>query len=83
MRDLGSLAQHLRLVQRAQRRFLRLWKLENVLVGPTVLDRVAADVRGAKVIHITGGVNIGFPPEAAAPGAKPRQRSRPGLDDNR
>jgi hypothetical protein len=44
MPDLASLAERLRVIQRAHRRFMRLWQLEELFVGPSVLDRVAADV---------------------------------------
>ena len=44
MPDLASVAERLRVIQRAHRRFLRLWHLEEIFVGASVLDRVAADV---------------------------------------
>lgn len=44
MPDLASVAERLQVIQRAHRRFLRLWHLEEIFVGPSVLDRVAADV---------------------------------------
>ena len=44
MPDLASVAERLRVIQRAHRRFMRLWQLEEIFVGPSVLDRVAADV---------------------------------------
>ena len=47
MPDLASVAERLRVVRSAQRRFMRLWQLHEIrelLVGPAVLDRVAADV---------------------------------------
>ncbi len=44
MPDLASVAERLRVIQRAHRRFMRLWHLEEIFVGPSVLDRVAADV---------------------------------------
>ena len=44
MPDLASVAERLRVIQQAHRRFMRLWHLEEIFVGPSVLDRVAADV---------------------------------------
>ena len=44
MPDLVSVAERLREIQRAHRRFMRLSQLEEIFVGPSVLDRVAADV---------------------------------------
>ena len=44
MPDLASVAERLRAVRKARRRFLRLWQLQEIFVGPAVLDRVAADV---------------------------------------
>ena len=44
MRDLAALAERLRLVRLAERRFLELSALERAVVGPMLLDRLAADM---------------------------------------
>lgn len=44
MRELVALADQIRVVRAAQKRFMSLWRLEQVLVGPEVLDAVAADL---------------------------------------
>jgi hypothetical protein len=44
MRDLAALTQQIRTVRDAERRFMSLWRVEQVLVGPEVLDRVADDL---------------------------------------
>jgi len=44
MRDLSSVVEDLRLVQRARRRFLELWNLEKDVINP-VLDRMADDLQ--------------------------------------
>ena len=46
MRDLTMVANQLRRVRRAQRKFLRMWAMEQALILPA-LDRVAADLDGA------------------------------------
>ena len=48
MPDLASVAERLRVIQRAHRRFMRLWQLEEIFVGPSLLDRIAADVSRQK-----------------------------------
>jgi len=47
MRDLSSLAEQIRAVRQAQRRFLGRWRMEQVIVGPEVLDRLADDMAAA------------------------------------
>lgn len=46
MRELSVVAENLRLVQRARRTFLDLWKVETDYVAP-MLDRMADDLRQA------------------------------------
>jgi len=41
--NLASVAERLRIVKDAQRRFLRLWGIEQAMIEP-LIDRVAADV---------------------------------------
>ena len=43
MGDLAAVAERLRLVRSARRKFLRLWAIDQALVEP-LLDKVAADV---------------------------------------
>ena len=50
MPDLASVAERLRVIQQAHRRFMRLWHLEEIFVGPSVLDRVAADVTKVEAV---------------------------------
>jgi hypothetical protein len=47
MRDLSQLADQIRRVRDAERRFMGLWRIEQVLIGPDVLDRLAADMAAA------------------------------------
>ena len=47
MRDLSSLAEQIRAVRQAQRRFIGHWRLEQVIVGPEVLDHLADDMAAA------------------------------------
>ena len=44
MRDLSSVVEGLRLVQRARKRFLELWSVEKDCIIP-MLDRVADDLQ--------------------------------------
>lgn len=43
MGDLAAVAERLRLVREARRKFLRLWTIEQAMVEP-LIDRVAADL---------------------------------------
>jgi len=43
MGDLAGIAERLRVVKRAHRRFLRLWDIERALIDPLV-ERVAAEL---------------------------------------
>ena len=43
MGDLAAVAERLRLVRSARRKFLRMWAIDQALVEP-LLDKVAADV---------------------------------------
>jgi hypothetical protein len=45
MRDLSNVAETLRQVQKARRRFLELWQLEKDYIDP-MLDRMAEDLQG-------------------------------------
>ena len=45
MRELSNVAETLRQVQKARRRFLELWQLERDCIGP-MLDRMAEDLQG-------------------------------------
>jgi len=47
MRELAQLAEQIRAVRDAERRFMHLWRIEQVLIGPDVLDRLAADMAEA------------------------------------
>ena len=47
MRDLAALAEQIRAVRDAQRLFMGRWRIEQVLVGPEVLDRLADDMAAA------------------------------------
>ena len=46
VRDMAAVAERLRLVRAARRKFLRLWAIEQEMVEP-LLDRVAADLGAA------------------------------------
>ena len=45
MGDMAAVAERLRLVRAARRKFLKMWAIDQALVEP-LLDRVAADVTG-------------------------------------
>lgn len=47
MRDLAALTEQIRAVRGAQRRFMGRWRLEQVLVGPELLDRLADEMAAA------------------------------------
>ena len=47
MRDLSSLAEQIRAVRQAQRRFIGRWRLEQVIIGPELLDHLADDMTAA------------------------------------
>ena len=72
MPDLASVAERLRVIQRAHRRFLRLWHLEEIFVGPSVLDRVAADV------STFGATGLGWQTEPHACPEPPSPQAPPG-----
>jgi hypothetical protein len=44
MRELSSVAENLRLVQNAKRKFLELWSVESKYINP-MLDRMADDLQ--------------------------------------
>ena len=44
MRDLAALAEQIRTVREAEKQFMSLWRVEQVLVGPEVLDRLSSDM---------------------------------------
>ena len=46
MRDLSVVVENLRLVQRARRRFMELWAVEQDYINP-MLDRMAEDLQQA------------------------------------
>ena len=48
MRDLSSVVEGLRLVQRARKRFLELWALEKDVIIP-MLDRMADDLQEVNI----------------------------------
>ena len=54
MPDLASVAERLRVIRRAHRRFMRLWHLEEIFVGQAVLDRVAADLSACTGVSTWG-----------------------------
>ena len=47
MRELAELARQIRNVRDAERRFMRRWRVEQLLMGPEVLDRLADDMANA------------------------------------
>ena len=47
VRDMSEVAERLRLVRRASRRFLRLWAVDQAMVEP-LLDRLADDLASAE-----------------------------------
>ena len=46
MGDIAAVAERLRLVRRARRKFLRLWEIDRSLIDPLV-DHLAADLHGS------------------------------------
>ena len=65
MRDLTELAEQLRSVRQAHRRFLRQWAVESALIHPG-LDRVAEDLNahGSHASANAGHQLDGLPPSA-------------------
>ena len=66
MGDMAAVAERLRLVRAARRRFLRMWAIDEALVGP-LLDRLAADLAPADAPGDGGAEGEpahGTPPEA-------------------
>ncbi len=61
MRELSVVMENLRLVQRAQRRFMDLWAVEQQCIIP-MLDRVAEDLRRDENV---GDVPAGLNPPSA------------------
>ena len=47
MRDLSTLAEQIRAVRQAQRRFIGRWRLEQVIIGPDLLDHLADQMAAA------------------------------------
>lgn len=47
MRDLSTLADQIRAVRQAQRRFIGRWRLEQVIIGPNLLDHLADEMAAA------------------------------------
>lgn len=47
MRELAELARQIRTVRDAERRFMRRWRVEQLLMGREVLDRLADDMADA------------------------------------
>ena len=64
MRDLSSVLEDLRLVQRARRRFLELWNLEKDVINP-MLDRMADDLQEVSITGADGDVPASDPPGEA------------------
>ena len=67
MRDLAALAEQIRAVRDAQRRFMGRWRLEQVLVGADVLDRLADDMAAAHAElddadNLPADGRFGYPP---------------------
>ena len=59
MRDLAALAEQIRAVRDAQRLFMGRWRLEQVLVGPEVLDRLADDMAAAHAeLDLPAGADV-------------------------
>ena len=60
VRDMAAVAERLRLVRAARRKFLRLWAIEQAMVEP-LLDRVAADLGAADEAPATQPVHDSRP----------------------
>jgi hypothetical protein len=71
MPDLASVTERLRVIRRAHRRFMRLWQLEEIFVGPSVLDRVAADVTRQEPPERQGHAHPHPCPERPSPPSQP------------
>ena len=73
MGDLAGIAERLRVVKLAQRRFLRLWDIERAFIEP-LLERVAAELDGS-----SGDEGESFAGTATSP--RPAVDRRRRLDD--
>jgi hypothetical protein len=62
MGELTDVAERLRLVRRAQRRFLERAALEQGVIGPMFLDRVAAELERFFVTDVDSDFHTGRPP---------------------
>ena len=67
VKDMAAVAERLRLVRAARRKFLRMWAIDQALVSP-LLDRLAADLAPAESPGADGATEgepaHGAPPEA-------------------
>ena len=61
MGDLAAVAERLRLVRTARRKFLKMWAIDQALVEP-LLDRVCADLAPADPAPLHDDVHDGPPP---------------------
>jgi hypothetical protein len=79
MGDLAGIAERLRVVKLAQRRFLRLWDIERALIDP-LIERVAAELDGPSC----GAEDVDAEPLAGtATAIKDGSHPRPALDRGR
>ena len=79
MGDFLAAAERLRLVRRARGEFLERWVVENLIVGPMLLDRLARALAGcgdqtAALLQPAPGCDE----ETRSPGRKPRPPRIPG-----
>jgi hypothetical protein len=65
VRDMASVAERLRLVRRARKKFLRLWAIDQALVEP-LLERVAQDLAAVEA----EAINSNPPHDPAQPADK-------------
>ena len=63
--DMAAVAERLRLVRAARRRFLRMWTIDRTMVDPLV-DRLAADLSDG-TDSMKAGDGVTAPPHPEAP----------------
>ena len=73
--DIGTVAERLRMVRQARRKFLKLWAIDRSLIDPLV-DRLAEDLRTAPPSQPAAAAPGLDPDGAASPPSPPRRQHK-------